>query len=134
MSWRPRRQLLDRFKTVNDTLGHAAGDELLRRVAVAARNRLREADMAARLGGDEFAFLLPGADPSAAMEVANELREAIGLILVETPSGTGWAPVSVGIGLHPWTASPGVDSSELLGRADAAMCAARGNPVATKSP
>ena len=52
---------LDHFKTINDTLGHSAGDELIVRVAHALRSRLRESDVLARLGGDEFAILLPEA-------------------------------------------------------------------------
>ena len=54
---------LDHFKTINDTLGHSAGDELIVRVAHALRSRLRESDVLARLGGDEFAILLPEATP-----------------------------------------------------------------------
>ena len=53
---------LDHFKTINDTLGHSAGDELIVRVAHALRSRLRESDVLARLGGDEFAILLPRGD------------------------------------------------------------------------
>ena len=57
---------LDHFKTINDTLGHSAGDELIVRVAHALRSRLRESDVLARLGGDEFAILLPEATPEEA--------------------------------------------------------------------
>ena len=57
---------LDHFKTINDTLGHSAGDELIVRVAHSLRSRLRESDVLARLGGDEFAILLPEASPDEA--------------------------------------------------------------------
>jgi diguanylate cyclase (GGDEF)-like protein/PAS domain S-box-containing protein len=66
---------LDDFKVVNDTLGHAAGDELLREVGARIRGSLREADTAARLGGDEFAMLLD--DPGDAVPAARRVLEAL---------------------------------------------------------
>jgi len=69
---------LDSLKEVNDLLGHNVGDELLRAAAEAMAKRLRESDTVSRLGGDEFAALLRGADEEHAVEVANELLEAIG--------------------------------------------------------
>jgi diguanylate cyclase (GGDEF)-like protein len=68
---------LDRFKEVNDTRGHAAGDQVLRDVADALRAGTRRTDLAARLGGDEFGVLLFGSGAEAALQVAEKLRDRL---------------------------------------------------------
>jgi diguanylate cyclase (GGDEF)-like protein/PAS domain S-box-containing protein len=68
---------LDQFKLVNDTCGHAAGDELLRQIAVLLRPRLREGDTLARLGGDEFGVLLEHCAAEPALRIAQTLRTAV---------------------------------------------------------
>ncbi len=68
---------LDRFKDINDSLGHMAGDTLLTRVAEQLRVRLRGTDTLARLGGDEFAIVLPGCPIEQAQRVAGEVLETL---------------------------------------------------------
>jgi diguanylate cyclase (GGDEF)-like protein/PAS domain S-box-containing protein len=68
---------LDHFKYVNDTLGHAIGDELIARIGTLLRDRLRETDVVARLGGDEFAVLLPSADEEQARLVGEDIVKAV---------------------------------------------------------
>jgi diguanylate cyclase (GGDEF)-like protein len=113
---------LDRFKVVNDTLGHAAGDRVLKIVAHRLAHSVRPGDLVARLGGDEFAVLLPGARPGrAAREVAVRLRAALaGAIQLE--GMTLQVEASVGIAVYPEDA-PGVEL--LIQRADVAMYLAK---------
>jgi diguanylate cyclase (GGDEF)-like protein/PAS domain S-box-containing protein len=68
---------LDRFKIVNDTCGHVAGDELLRQVGHMLQSKLRSADVVARFGGDEFAVLLQNCGPNDALQVANNVLRSI---------------------------------------------------------
>ena len=91
---------LDHFKTINDTLGHSAGDELIVRVAHALRSRLRESDVLARLGGDEFAILLPEATPEEADAVAAAVLDSVRTLAVPTATGrTRTVTASLGIAL-----------------------------------
>jgi diguanylate cyclase (GGDEF)-like protein len=114
---------LDRFKAVNDSLGHGAGDELLATVAERIRHRLRSSDTVGRLGGDEFAVLLE----EVAIDVAVQRAEAIIHALNEPFQVAGRdVSISASIGVAV-SASADVPSGELLGQADVAMyCAKKG--------
>jgi diguanylate cyclase (GGDEF)-like protein len=113
---------LDRFKEVNDTLGHPVGDRALTEVATRLQGHLRDGDIVARLGGDEFAVLLPDvADASAACEVASRLREALARPM-ELEGTAVTLDASVGIALHP---RHGTDFDELFRGADVAMYLAK---------
>jgi diguanylate cyclase (GGDEF)-like protein len=113
---------LDRFKEVNDTLGHAVGDRLLRIVAHRLTHSVRPGDLVARLGGDEFAVLLPSVrEVSAAREVASRLRAALSEpIRMEGMSFE--IEASVGIALYPDDAT---GFELLMQRADVAMYLAK---------
>jgi len=113
---------LDRFKAVNDTLGHAAGDLLLQQVAVRLRQVTRAAEITARIGGDEFVVLQTGAhQPQAAASLAARLVEALSV-----PFSLSGQPVSVGtsvgIALFP---RDGRSATELLCAADTALYRAK---------
>jgi diguanylate cyclase (GGDEF)-like protein len=111
---------LDDFKTINDTMGHAAGDALLIAVAGRLRAAVREGDVVARLGGDEFAILLPGADCSAASRIAEDILQSIaGEISVEQHIVAAQASIGIAV------ARPGDEPSALLSNADIAMYEAK---------
>ena len=114
---------LDRFKQVNDTLGHQAGDQLLQAVTQRLTDTLRSEDLLARLGGDEFILLL---DPIQAAENAETVAANV-LEALSTPfqlgSDSAQIGVSIGIALYP---QDGLEGETLLKAADAAMYAAKG--------
>ena len=113
---------LDRFKDVNDTLGHESGDRLLRALGPRLRAVLRETDTVARLGGDEFGVLLPDIDAvDDAIAVAEKLRGALGQPF--TVDGMELeTEASLGIAVYP---EHGDDVATLLRRADVAMYIAK---------
>jgi len=112
---------LDHFKEVNDTLGHHAGDQLLRAVAIRLVGTVRASDTVARLGGDEFAVLLPTADAEAAITAASTLLAALEPpFLVEGQRLEVGA--SIGVAVAP---AHGADAAALLQHADVAMYVAK---------
>ena len=114
---------LDRFKDVNDTLGHQCGDELLKQVSLRLQTAVRASDTIARLGGDEFAILLPGVHVQGGVGVAQKM-----LRVLEDPFTIGGQEIaiaaSLGIAACP---DHGTDSATLLRCADVAMYVAKRN-------
>jgi diguanylate cyclase (GGDEF)-like protein/PAS domain S-box-containing protein len=123
---------LDRFKEINDTLGHQSGDRVLDEVGGRLQRCLRESDTVARLGGDEFGVLFPCASPSAAVAVVEKVQRGV----AETFTVDG-VPLeieaSAGVALFP---EHGNDVDLLLQRADVAMYVAKesGAPFAIYDP
>ena len=118
---------LDEFKAINDTLGHAAGDALLQLVAERLSRVLRAGDTAARLGGDEFAFLLEGAAPRQAEEVAGRLLAALAEPF-DLQGRRATLSASIGIAVRAGFVTAGAaaeTADELLRDADTAMYAAK---------
>jgi diguanylate cyclase (GGDEF)-like protein len=115
---------LDRFKRINDTYGHAAGDAALKHFAALIVNALRKIDTAGRLGGEEFAIILPGADATAARISAERLCE----IVAKTPFmyGGNVIPLAVSIGIASTDAHDSAPDV-VLARADKALYRAKGN-------
>jgi len=112
---------LDGFKVINDTLGHAAGDELLRIVGKRLRKLLRSSDTIARLGGDEFVILVGSINPEYAAQLAQKILEQLRqpvLLGNEQLAVTG----SIGIAVYP---DNGATSQELMRAADMAMYTAK---------
>ena len=113
---------LDRFKLVNDSLGHGAGDHLLQQVARRLTDVIRDVDTVARLGGDEFVIVLsPGSTRPEAAAVAQRIIEAMQPV-VEIAGITIHTSPSIGIAFYP---DDGVTVEALIAHADAAMFAAK---------
>ncbi|HMK92196.1 MAG TPA: diguanylate cyclase [Thermoleophilia bacterium] len=111
---------LDRFKAVNDTVGHQRGDEVLREVAAVLRRCSRESDFAARYGGEEFAMILPHTDVAEAGQVAERIRRLVSELA--TPEAEVRVTVSIGVASFPGDAS---DTDGILGAADASLLSAK---------
>lgn len=116
---------LDDFKRLNDTYGHLAGDEILRRVAKEITNQVRSGDIVARFGGEEFICLMSEADPHAAPAIAERMRAAIERISIPVEGGLS-AGITASFGLYCVTAVSGDESLDaLLSRADTALYEAK---------
>lgn len=114
---------LDSFKGINDTLGHSAGDDVLRVIARRLQDSVRDSDMVARLGGDEFAVMLPKSTLVRARRVANRILKALG----ETVE-VGDLRITCGTSIGLRVAEPGQSVEDLVMEADTAMYAAKAQP------
>jgi diguanylate cyclase (GGDEF)-like protein/PAS domain S-box-containing protein len=120
---------LDHFKSVNDTLGHSTGDELLKAVTEEMRSCLREVDILARLGGDEFAIVQTGIEhPTDAAVLAQKLRDAITRTFFDLNGHHVAIDISIGIALAP---DDGTEVDQLLKCADMALYGAKAEGRAT---
>jgi len=110
---------LDRFKKVNDTYGHDAGDRVLKAIGKFLQQNIRDVDVIARYGGEEFVLMIPEAAKDAAHSLSERLRKNLSEIKFEDlPPIT----ISLGIATYP---QDGTDPEDLIRKADAAMYAAK---------
>ncbi len=115
---------LDHFKPVNDTVGHAAGDELLRRIASLMQDRIRDTDVLARMGGDEFAIVLNACPDDMAERIARDVKDSVGGFSFQWDGKTFQVGASIGVVHVPphWSTL-----DECLAAADAACYKAKQN-------
>src|SRR5215208_6533954 len=123
---------VDRFKEINDTLGHAAGDAVLTDIAYLFRKHLRAFDLAYRIGGEEFLILLPGADVRECAALAESLRDGV----ASSTMGDG-VSVTVSFGVSASPPGAGFDNDDVFAAADDALYEAKSlgrNRVCTERP
>ena len=120
---------LDHFKRVNDTYGHAAGDEILRQVARRLQDNLRAVDLLARIGGEEFLLAIPNSDTVHAKTAAERLCRLIGNtpFYIGPEKTEGHLTMSVGVSLSDGDNTEDVmdDLSKMVNAADVALYAAK---------
>ena len=112
---------LDGFKEVNDTFGHAVGDQVLRVVGDVLRATVRQIDLAARYGGEEFAVIVPGSDVEGAERLAERLRGQLRSRAVMSDGARVDVSASFGVAGY----RPGTSVEDLLARADSALYTAK---------
>ena len=114
---------IDHFKSINDTHGHACGDEALRSVVRALQSMLRTTDILGRFGGEEFLVLLPELDEQGALIAAERLRAKVAANVVEFEGKRLSPTISLGLALH----AADETGDRLIARADEALYAAKRN-------
>ena len=130
---------VDRFKAVNDSFGHAAGDAVLVEIAARLRDNLRPGDMVARFGGEEFLIAMPDTGPAAAATAADRLRRIVSEAEIAVPGRPVGlvATVSIGVAVADPGAVPAVTVADLIDRADRALLDAKAegrNQIALARP
>jgi diguanylate cyclase (GGDEF)-like protein len=131
---------LDKFKEINDTYGHPAGDRALRAVGESVRAEVRQGDLVARVGGDELAVLLPGASETEVLEVAERIRDRLSALTVSVETAANrtaiisGVPASFGAAVYPDVA--GTMDQLILAADNALLTAKRGgrNQIVTAQP
>lgn len=113
---------IDDFKKVNDTLGHLAGDDVLRCIATNLESACRVTDRASRIGGDEFAIILPETDFAAALDIGSRVEKQLAGLHVVTCGGPTKTSVTVGVA----TLCEADTCSSLFDRADQALLSKKG--------
>jgi diguanylate cyclase (GGDEF)-like protein len=114
---------LDGFKAINDSHGHGAGDDCLRRFTNASQLLLRPGDLLARMGGDEFCVVLPGTTLREATIMARQLVAMSRELII--PCDGVQVKIAASIGIAQWTRDIGLNADQLLARADRALYAAK---------
>ena len=114
---------LDDFKTINDTYGHNAGDEVLRKIANGVRTLIRKVDLFSRFGGDEFIILMPGLEIAQAKFVAERIRSHIAKLPVLV--GSGSVNITASFGLTGTYVDGAQKMDDLLELADSALYQAK---------
>ncbi|MGA9978945.1 MAG: diguanylate cyclase [Candidatus Sulfotelmatobacter sp.] len=116
---------IDHFKRVNDSLGHAAGDEVLKEVARRLKSDLRPYDVVGRYGGEEFLIILPGCDLPNGVRRAEQIRNQVANEPIHTPSGAVSATVSMGVTVTAF--GHDLTSADILQQADVTLYEAKNN-------
>ena len=115
---------IDYFKTINDTYGHIAGDEILRKLAIELRGRIRHPDVIGRYGGEEFLVVLPHSTSKAAVEQADRLRKHVQTLTI--PFNDSQIKLTISLGIAQYKPHR-EDWQDFLSRADAALYQAKNN-------
>jgi diguanylate cyclase (GGDEF)-like protein len=118
---------MDRFKVINDTHGHLAGDQVLKEIARTLASQLRDYDLAGRFGGEEFALLLPQTRAVDAIRIAERIRSTIAGLSIIAPGSTGGERVQVTVSIGVAALDSGTERkfSQLMAAADAALYRAK---------